>query len=175
MRDRLRTVVVPKFPSIKNIVVMDSNDIARQLENNRDVARTAYAHLVTPGDVIQQLLDNRRNEMESRALTLQMFINESYKEDQYAQLEQAGEVSDDRLHLRRVFIDLYASPASHSAIRHLRVDGVTKDRLRQSLNDVDDDDEFDEDSDQLSVLQLMLEEQFDRLVLIGGPGEGKST
>jgi hypothetical protein len=171
-RDRVATEVAPQFKSIDHIMVWDATDIYRQLENNRDVA-SAYAHLITPGDIIAQLLENQKADQTNRTQTLQLFLSESFKRDQYAQLEQAGEVSEERLPLRQTFIDLNCSRPTTNEIREVaRNDKDVQARLA-------DISEYNEDAEEsqggISVIQFLLDEMFARVVIIGGPGEGKST
>ena len=106
--------------------------------------------------------------------TIKSYLSKSLSADKFAELDQAGEPetgSDRRTQLKQIFIDLEVKlckrlnprerleKLAHSASRVLSVD----------------DDFFVEESDSLSAMKCLIKEKWLKVVIIGGPGQGKST
>lgn len=148
--------------NLKGYDIWDYDKIRVLLDNNRDVAISYAAGIVT-GDILSKLfgmLEGFDPDFES---TIANFLQKEMLADQYAYLEQAGHNPDDKVPLANVFIDLpvaderlYEPPTEHSSgfIAELVSAGSAK---------------FDQDSSTSKRGNL------GRYVLVGGPGQGKST
>ncbi len=164
--DTINRTVVPRYShAIKNIAVWGANDVNSLLEKYASV-RTAYFHLLVSGDIIAQLLEDKRQKLDDLAITLRAYIQSSYTREQYAQLDQAGDVSDDPVRLQKVFFDL----AAQFEFEHL--DAALLRESIEKLYAVMSGGGF---TSVVMMVQTLLSEQISRVVLVGGPGEGKST
>ena len=163
--DRIATEVVPEFLSaIPHIHVWGADDICRFLEKYSNVRR-AYLHFVTPGDLIVELMQDHVGKSRGVAKTIQSYMTTSFSRERYAQLDQAGQGKEDRMPLQRVIIDLNVQFMHDRDLKRFFDEDPS---LFHEYTDQDQGSSF-------SAMQIMLSEKFPRMVLIGGPGEGKST
>ncbi|MFY1596566.1 NACHT domain-containing protein [Micromonospora sp. WMMD737] len=162
--DRINNEIAPKYASkIKNIAVWGADDVQRYLEQCKDV-RTAFLQFIVPGDLIAELMAMGRARTTEIGRTIRSYLSTSFTREQYAQLDQAGDVSDDPVRLQQVFFDLVAE-AEHGF--RLRSSTVHQKR-RQAFGAAGKDHHF-------YVVRMMVSDAVQRVVLVGGPGEGKST
>lgn len=101
--------------------------------------------------------------------TISLYLSKCYMEDQFARLDQAGEADADRSTLlQRVFVDLELKPRSgqqHLASK-LKLNSSRTIAFRRSLL---------QQGGKISALDCFLGEPWAMIVIIGGPGHGKST
>jgi hypothetical protein len=162
--DRIAAEVVPEFLNkIPHIHVWGADDICRFLEKYSNVRR-AYLHFVTPGDLIAELMQDQVGKSRGLVKTIQSYMTTSFSRERYAQLDQAGQGKEDRMPLQRVFIDLDVQFIHVRDFRRF----FHSDPLFEEYTEHDQSKAF-------SAMQIMLSEKFTKMVLIGGPGEGKST
>jgi Effector-associated domain 7 len=106
-------------------------------------------------------LNNRLTEI------LKLYLNKTFKDDQYARLDQAGESDSDRSTLlRQVFIDLEVKPTGPSPQR-VNLSSLYTDQNYTATAAYGEK--------RLSAMKCLLHQTLSRFVLIGGPGQGKST
>ncbi len=109
--------------------------------------------------------------------TLRLFLIDSWKKDQFARLDQAGETDPDRSTLlRQVFVDLELKP--HSKPRPMRrtTDRQNLFELAELPSDLDIQELVSSYQEKpLSAMDCLLKESSSKIVIIGGPGQGKST
>ncbi|MEI2397929.1 NACHT domain-containing protein, partial [Paenibacillus phytohabitans] len=144
---------------IPNITVFGYDDLCRILDNNRDIA-TAYSSFTLPGDVLFQLrrmLEKMNGETIYSIDVLIRFLEKEFKDDMVSRLEQGGQLTDEKVNLEKVFIDLNI---------------VSKDTKKRNSSE-----EFVRKCIHLgdNINKTEREDLKNRLVLIGGPGQGKST
>jgi hypothetical protein len=103
--------------------------------------------------------------------TLSLYTSKTYLEDQFARLDQAGEADADRTTLlQQVFVDLELTPRSGQ--QHLFIKSKTP-RIRPKTSSRSD---VHQTGDRrISALHCFLQELCPMIVVIGGPGHGKST
>jgi hypothetical protein len=184
--------IAARYEAIRHVHVWGGDEICRHLENHPDTRR-AYTHLVTPGDLIAELMAERRGARKRLAETVRLFLQDCFEKDQFAQLDQAGETDPDRTTLlRSVFVDLEIRPQgklvwsreNRSYAMGAPPPGTRRERLaelestQEDLNLIEELWEVREetpDQKTLSAVRSLVSEKFPRLVLIGGPGHGKST
>lgn len=163
--DKIAQTVVPEFQDrIKNIHVWGYDDVARFLDGYPEIRQT-YLHLITPGDLIAELMDRSKTKKSSLAEAVLLYVRTSFEREQYAQLDQAGEIGERQMQLRRVFIDLNVKPRSEKDL--IAVSGLRPEignRVAHLMS-----------RESASAIESIISSDLPRIALIGGPGQGKST
>jgi hypothetical protein len=159
--DRLHAIAQER-PWLKHFAAWGGEELSTFLVAAADV-RQAFTHLLTSGDVLADLLNRRSTAL---AQTIALYLTTKFERDRLAILEQAGDAGDDKVPLERIFIDLRVQlGAEHSASLSAQPD-IPNDRdLAKSVSR----------REPQSALQMFLQTPMRKVVLIGGPGEGKST
>lgn len=131
--------------------------LLKNSQNRPDTIKQANAHI----------LDQRLEE------TLKLYLTKSFTEDGFAELDQAGETDPERRTLlKQVFIDLDVKVRQGIQPQSLRL----KNHFHSARKVSSDDVPFElEGSDNFSAMGCLLEEYWSKIVLIGSPGQGKST
>ena len=178
-----------KQSSLKDYVVWDYDQIRGFLDAYKDV-REAYEIFITPGDVLSRVLRQLAPTSTDRYPLFVEFLEKELLSDEFVNLEQAGHDVEERIPLATVFVDL----PTHGESPGVRV---------QPLDDADmdiDDIDMSMDSDEGFIKEILaasserldpaslgssaISESLDaglsresrgRFVLIGGPGQGKTT
>lgn len=163
--DQIFDTIASKYhASIPNIHVWGKHDVDRLLESNADV-RTSYAAFVTAGDLIAKLIRAHDQDLDEVAVTVQDYISTQYIREQYAQLDQAGDVAEDPIRLQQVFFDL-DSRLDTEVVSYPDSRGRSYRHIREIMPG---------SADRVPTALLVVSDRVDRVVLVGGPGEGKST
>ncbi len=168
-RDKIDTEILPKYQNkINNIHIWGADEICRFLDAYPGIRQT-YAGLLVSGDIIAHLLglvDEEKTELDE---LINLYCHGCFIHEQYADLDDAGDVEDERIALQRVFIDLDVKTQTlqrdHLDLKRGEVEEKLPEWLKQAA----------EDADRISALSYMLDDSISGMVLIGGPGEGKST
>jgi hypothetical protein len=108
--------------------------------------------------------------------TIRTYLSKSFSADKFAELDQAGEPEtggERRTELKQVFIDLEVKRCDRINPRDWSLEKFAQSGSRVSL--LDGDDFFVEGSDNYSAMKCLLKEKWLKVVIIGGPGQGKST
>ncbi|MGW0105924.1 NACHT domain-containing protein [Streptomyces cellulosae] len=165
--DRVSAVMREECRSlgIAGWAVWHSENIHRFLEVH-DGIRTSYSAWILPGDILSLIHKTLIGDRPDVAKAMQSFLARELVKDRYANLDQAGAADDRTIPLASVFVDLpigmrnehgqayeakclrtliSVCDAKHSAEEHNAVEGA---------------------HDHVST---------NRMVLVGGPGQGKST
>jgi hypothetical protein len=146
----------------------DGDQLRSFLDGNKDI-RNAYLGYTCPGDVLAEMRTHLRASKPSFDSILANFLAKELLSDQYANLEQAGRVAEEQIPISRVFVDLPVrsqtsdEPTPFNFLAHA-VDLATErlDPKSQSTHEKERD------------LDLP-GRQRGQLVLVGGPGQGKTT
>lgn len=166
--DQIATLIVPEYlEHIPHIHVWGYDDLARFIENCSDV-RKHYFHFLTPGDLIAELMAQAAAKKSELSTIMQLYLRVSFDNEQYAQLDQAGDVDAKQLHLRSIFIDLNVSARSQKDLRLFlgaHPEPVTE--LHQFVSA--------KEGESFSACKALAVFNLHKSVLIGGPGQGKST
>ncbi|GAB7520886.1 NACHT domain-containing protein [Rhodococcus sp. no. 34] len=170
--DKLHSVAEEYEASIKNFAVWGADEINKFLDKYPGV-RTSYFHLIVAGDLIASLLDERARRKTEVEITIKAYLQGMLRREQNAQLDQAGDVAEHAVKLQQVFFDLHACPNFHnerenedqsksfkSVIEYIRSTPQTR---------------TPDGGTRIPVVQMFLGASHLRVVLVGGPGEGKST
>lgn len=163
--DKIAQNIVPEFhEKIPHIHVWGHDDLSRFLDEFPEIRQT-YLHLITPGDLIAELMGRKDLKERGLAEAVQLYVRTSFERDQYAQLDQAGEIGEKPMPLRRVFIDLDVKPRSNKDVRAM---AKTRDDIADSLLEL-------AEKETVSATETLISGNIPRTVVIGGPGQGKST
>lgn len=162
--DKISEKILPDFQDrIPNIHVWGYDDICRFLDSFADI-RHSYLHFITPGDILAELMDHKIGK-KHLAETLRLYIRTSIDRDESAKLDQAGQIDEKPLPLRKVFIDLDVKPRNTVDLKVFQENNSGSiDKLRSIGQD-----------DPISAAQLLINSPISKVVIIGGPGQGKST
>ncbi|BAY22426.1 hypothetical protein NIES2100_21890 [Calothrix sp. NIES-2100] len=125
-----------------------------------------------------QISEIPKKELDSKLkTTIKTYLSKSFSADTFAELDQAGEPetgSERRTQLKQVFIDLDVQFYERLNTRNRKLEQLSL-FARDISSDDDDNDFFGESNENLSAIKCLLQEKFLKIVIIGGPGQGKST
>ena len=91
--------------SLKDYAIWDYDQICTFLDAYEDV-RTAYAPLITPGDVLAGIIREFHPGLGDLEETLVGFLQKELLSDEFVNLEQAGHELEEGIPLAKVFVDL---------------------------------------------------------------------
>ena len=158
---------------IKQFIIWDQDQICRMLDNHREIRHT-FGAWITPGDVLAAMLDwieDHKQRTDFGSIVTDFLANGLHR-DLNVRLSQAGSVGDKKTRLAQVFVDLPAfkeQSAKPPKENKPLPPGVLQKLLEignQNLT-LPTQNSVDEEKTQNS--------EPGRVVLIGGPGQGKST
>jgi len=163
IKDKIDNEIIPKYLyKIKHIHVWGAEEICRFLDSYPNIRQT-YTHLLVSGDIIACLLGLIEREETNLDEIVKLYCQGCFTHEQYAAIDDAGDVEDERVALQRVFVDLDTKPPKLS--QEPQVLEEVPEWLKQAA----------QNDDRTSALSYLLDDSILGLVLIGGPGEGKST
>ena len=164
--------------SINDFRIWDYDQIGVFLDGSEDI-RHAYAAWITPGDVLARVIEHFMPKRNFEEIMTQ-FLQRELIADQYSRLEQAGHSAEERTSLAEVFVDLPISDRSQGEPPDEQED--TEKQLPGFINEVLSlgNNRLDPQTIQTSkAASIAIEKKHriepGRLVLVGGPGQGKST
>lgn len=158
--------------------IWDFDEISKFLDDASDIRR-AYGAWITPGDVLHEIISQLTPARPQFLDIMTSFLARELIADQYANLEQAGHHTDDKIALARVFVDLPTTgdrcaepppePSQQGAVIELvsavvarAGDPLDPESVKTRLSSAD--------SAYARSVPLP-----GRYVLVGGPGQGKTT
>src|SRR6266568_1590398 len=155
----------------------DYDQIRTFLDAYPEVARK-FAGWITTGDVLHAIIEHIKGISPDFESTLQIFLAKEFLSDQYSNLEQAGHSIEERIPLARVFVDL---PTSRGRLAEPPAERFSRNASNNFLRKVLDAarEQFDcsapvRERQRPDVDRAGLPDR-GRIVLIGGPGQGKTT
>ena len=155
-------------------------DKLRVLIDRDEAVRRAYLAWITPSDVLAELCDYLGGRKKDYYKLILRYLQRELLADQYARLEQAGHTADEAIPLSQVFIDLPTSlrpvarenPRRHDPDEGLRFVARVVLESGVSLRGQNLEKHQQKANVDSNTLQL---DRVGRQVLIGGPGQGKTT
>lgn len=143
------------LPGLKDFHVWHAEHLERLLEGSGEIRRT-YADLILPGDVISRLYEQVTESDERSAHAWVGHISRTLRNDIAVELGESGDINNTPLPLAEIAIDLPAAlqPRNEAPSHALK---MLVDRADQVL------------------LPTLAPATRDRVVILGGPGSGKST
>ncbi len=164
--DRIEAEVFNVYRSqIPNLAIWGADDIERFLDIYPEVRRP-YLNLLITGDIIAEMLTQMDDHKSERATTIDLYLRAAFSREENAQLDQAGDANDKPIPLPSVFIDLDAY-----------IQYVTREAVERYNGDLQSNRQLPIGKDRrvAMVRYLVGTSAPDRVVIVGGPGEGKST
>ncbi len=164
---------------IKSYDIWDYDKIARFLDNYPGIRQT-YAAWITPGDVLAKVIQHleglNRPDFET---VISNFLQKELSSDLNANLEQAGNSKDDRIPLASVFVDLpYANRLILEASQNKKDLFIVAQLIDSAKHKLDPKflrGNFPINSGISWTEELRKQINSGRWVVIGGPGQGKTT
>ena len=174
--------------SLRDYAIWDYDQICRFLDADGDV-RTAHEPFITPGDVLAAIMGQSHPDLGAMEETLVNFLQKELLSDEFVNLEQAGHELDEGIPLARVFVDL--PTVDEPTVAHL-LPGVQLDAFVNNEHEDLTDNGFIKQilvaaSERLNPAASggtevartldpgVTQDARGRFVLIGGPGQGKTT
>ncbi|MFG2546996.1 NACHT domain-containing protein [Streptomyces sp. NPDC048594] len=145
-------------------IIWHGETFNRFLEKNPGI-RTSYAAWILPGDILSFIYNDITRKNSNVAGAIRSYTSKELLEDRYANLDQAGSADDRTVPLADVFFDV---PIGLSQERYVQPSGA---RCLETLIAACNNKYRPTEQPQSQEGAL----QFNRFVLVGGPGQGKST
>lgn len=161
VKDKINKYIKENNDIIPNFYVKGYDEICALLDNNRDVAICYSCHIL-PGDLLVQYMGNENNNYME---VLAKYLARELEEDMCTQMEQAGSVTEKKVSIEKVCIDidvreLTGRDTFKFAQKVLNLGNKVLGYRKQNLEKTEDS------------FSLNKSENF---VIIGGPGGGKTT
>jgi hypothetical protein len=175
-KDQLFELVGDSF--LRGFDVWDYDKLRAYLDRFAGIRR-AFAAFVSAGDVLSdamEVLDELKAERPDFEDVVSRFLQREFMAERWAHLEQAGRVAEEQVTVSKVFVDL---PVFHE--RRADAPGENKELLPGFAAEVVQvasrrlDPATLSDKRSLSPLDEQEHRKEGRFVLLGGPGQGKST
>src|ERR1051326_1403642 len=165
--------------SLKGFDIWDYDKIASFLDGYEDI-RHRYAAWITSGDALTEVIKWLRPSHADFENTIHKYLQKELLTDQFAHFEQAGHVPEDHVQLASVFVDL---PVSNKREDVITLEGLENGRLPPgyvssvltAARDRFARDESNPNASTATVRPQNPKKEPGRYVLIGGPGQGKTT
>ena len=171
---------------LRGYAIWDYDQIRAFLDNYEEIRR-GHAAWITPGDVLSEVLNWLQVKTPDLEETLTSFLQKELLSDEFVNLEQAGHDANERIPLARVFVDLHTRDEHRGTVQELEAHSPY-----QGGPPVGEDRGFIKEILEISLERLNRqfhtvhtigqgpeseERQLSRgrFVLIGGPGQGKTT
>lgn len=166
VKDKIENEIIPRYQGvIKHIHILGEDEICRFLDAYPTIRQT-YASFLVPGDIISRLLGVIDKQEDSLGETIKLYCLGCFSHEKYANLDDAGDVEDKRIELQNVFTDLDITPPN------FKQGSTSWENLPEWMKQIIDDIELEK---RTSALSYLFDDSVLGLVLIGGPGSGKST
>lgn len=178
---------------IPHIYVLGYDEIARMLDNNRNVA-TAYASFILPGDVLAYLYEKITDEEKSRHNSLLRYIKNSFISNRRSRMDQQEEIEEAegrKVYLEKVYTDLdykgenlygkFVQDALAIGNRQFRPQSINEQRILKETEWSENLSKRIEYTNRLKELYVDFDERkpqsfnSNKYIVKGSAGQGKST
>lgn len=159
---------------LKGFDIWDYDRLRAYLDAYESIRRAYYAW-ITPGDVLARVVESLDTDKVGLHDALSLFLQKELTASQYVNLEQAGHAPEEAIPLSRVFVDL---PVADAPPHELAEEFAASNEERRFISQIAE----------LGVTRLGQDMEYSpssrgdgaplqpgRYVLIGGPGQGKTT
>jgi hypothetical protein len=158
---------------LKSYAIWDSDQIRTFLEFMPEVRQT-YAAWITSGDVLARLIRSLEWRRPNFELVMTGFLQRELLADQYVNLEQAGHAAEEKTPMARVFIDVpVSSQPTSDPLDETEKDlltGFVREFIAEGAHRLSPDCQNSANGKLKDVKPVA-----GRFVLVGGPGQGKTT
>jgi hypothetical protein len=181
-KDRLESV----FSAYRNRLALKGHDVwdydkIRVFLDSFSDIRRAYAAWITPGDVLSSILSQNEKPKADFQKNISAFLQKELLADQYVNLDQAGHSGEEQIPMARVFVDLVATsqplsepPQEESGEHSQQARGFVREVILAGSRRLSDEPAtLQRESNSLTT--SISKPDLGRFVLVGGPGQGKST
>jgi hypothetical protein len=169
-RDQVTKVAEDWKAKIPHIEVWDAVDLSRMLDNNEDV-RTGYEELILPGDILAAIYRQIQFQADRREHTFRGYLQYLVDNESKARADEAGD--EDQLALSKIFVD-QTLRLDRERIPECYGDAVASWSL-EPLSGSSTVPIVSADLDTLPSSFVLLLGAHDKVMLLAGPGYGKST
>jgi len=173
--DALLKAYYDKLP-LKGHAVWGASQLSGYVDQHEEIRNRFRVHL-TSGDVLGALIEHIHGLQPNTEHILATFLSRTLLDDEISRLDQAGKLTDERLPLAKLFIDLPATTEHSLEPPDEKPDdagnmppGVLKDLLRDGSRCLDPQTIYELETTQDATAKFP-----SRYVLLGGFGSGKST
>ncbi len=105
IKDKMDELAAQYMNLIPHIQILGADDIKRFLDGNRDVA-VCYSSYILSGDILSLLYHQVNEQEQKRQNTFFRYLSQSFENDYCSKMEQAGQLTDDRVSIDKVYVDL---------------------------------------------------------------------
>ncbi len=164
---------------LQDFDVWDYDKLCRLLDT-QDAIRNAYAAFISSGDIIAKMMEILKHQQPDFFKIISRFLENEMRADQFVKLEQAGHHAEHKTSLAQVFVDLPVSdrPVDDTPRIERELDklshGVVDEILTAGSQVLKRSSVFGTDI-HVSNQTLNQTAGMGRYVIVGGPGQGKST
>ncbi|MDF3143525.1 MULTISPECIES: hypothetical protein [unclassified Streptomyces] len=148
--------------NVEDWIIWHAENVNRFLEIH-DGIRKSYAAWILPGDILASIYEEQEKRKREVVSAIKSFLSREILRERFANLDQAGSADDRTIPLADVFVDL---PISLSDGFQANEEAKCLETLIAVCDTVNRPDERGSEN---------LIHQSNRFVLVGGPGQGKST
>lgn len=153
---------------IKRFKIWHYNDVCAMLDDHESIRRR-YRAFITTGDILSQVLDNLHSRRDELRTALEAHAARMIVDENRLNLTQAGSASETELSVPDVFTDLPVGGISSRSVSSARRPSAIRNasgaaELMVARGDLPADEGPDHESPRRR-----------RVVIVGGPGHGKST
>ncbi len=169
-RDKVTKTAHDWKAKIPNIEVWDAADLSRMLDNNPEI-RTAYSELILPGDILNAMHRQLAHNENRRESCFRGYLKHLVDNESKARSEEAGD--DDPLPLSKIFVDQTLQLEKQSipdCYRELIATWELESNCSHDSQTI-----LPEDFDEVSSGFPFLWGSHQKIMLLAGPGYGKST
>lgn len=164
---------------LKGYDIWDFDKICRLLDGHSEI-RNRYAAFITPGDILAEMMQVLKAQHPDFLQIMSLFLQNELRADQFVKLEQAGRTAEHSTSLAQVFVDLPVFDQPHTELpgNERELEKLSRWLVKEILD---------------AGLQVLKRSKFTlpellrndsrlgvalepgRFVVVGGPGQGKST
>lgn len=90
---------------IPHIHIIGHDEICRYLDEFRDIA-TTYTSFILSGDILSHIYNDLQDEHKKKQAALIRYLLQSFNDDYCSRMEQAGQLTDQKVSIDKVYIDL---------------------------------------------------------------------
>lgn len=162
VKDKINKYIAENNDIIDQFLVRGYDEVCALLDNNRDVA-TAYASHILPGDLLMKVLQDYLDR-ENYLPMLKKYLSYEFQGELCTRMEQAGSFTEQKVPIERVCVDIQVQNRKEDVTEKFAELVI---RLGNQVLGYQKQQEYSGEE-----AGLKRDENF---VLIGGPGQGKTT